>query len=151
MNQLTQITTRALESITEAKDHAALDKARVQYLGKKGELTDLLKGLKDLPAERRPIEGAKINDAKKSLQDAITTQKAALDRESIDAKLLSETIDVTLPGRGEENGGLHPITQVIERIEFFFQSVGYEVVEGPEIEDDYHNFEALNLPPHLLL
>ncbi len=148
MNQLTQITTRALESITEAEDHAALDKARVQYLGKKGELTDLLKGLKDLPSDERPAEGAKINDAKRTLQDAITTRKTSLDRESIDAKLSSETIDVTLPGRGEENGGLHPITQVIERIESFFQSVGYDVVEGPEIEDDYHNFEALNLPPH---
>jgi phenylalanyl-tRNA synthetase alpha chain len=148
MNQLTQITARALQSITEAADHAALDSARVQYLGKKGELTDLLKGLKDLPSDERPAAGAKINDAKRSLQDAITTRKTSLDRESIDAKLSSETIDVTLPGRGEENGGLHPITQVIERIESFFQSVGYDVVEGPEIEDDYHNFEALNLPPH---
>lgn len=148
MNQLTQITTDGLQSIIEARDHTALDKVRVQYLGKKGELTSLLKDLRDVPSKERPAAGASINEAKTSLQDAITARKTSLDREVIDSKLRSETVDVTLPGRGEENGGLHPITQVIERIEFFFQSVGYDVVEGPEIEDDYHNFEALNLPPH---
>jgi len=121
---------------------------RVKYLGKKGELTGLLKGLGKLSPEARPAAGAEINSAKEALQEVISARKADLDNAAIDAQLASETIDVSLPGRNADIGALHPVTQVLRRMESFFIGVGYEVVEGPEIEDDYHNFEALNLPVH---
>jgi len=117
-------------------------------LGKKGELTGLLKGLGKLPAEERPAAGAQINIAKGTVQDAINIKKALFDQAAIEEQLSAEIIDVTLPGRVVDSGGLHPVTMVLQRIENFFRSVGYEVVEGPEIEDDYHNFEALNIPQH---
>lgn len=148
MSDLTDILKTAEAAVAAAENAAALDQVRVQYLGKKGELTDLLKGLGKLPAEERPAAGAEINKAKESLQGAISARKSQLDQADIDAKLASETIDVSLPGRNADIGALHPVTQVLRRIEDFFRSVGYDVVEGPEIEDDYHNFEALNLPAH---
>ena len=117
-------------------------------MGKKGELTGLLKGLGKLPAEERPAAGAQINIAKGTVQDAINIKKALFDQAAIEEQLSAEIIDVTLPGRAVDSGGLHPVTMVLQRIENFFRSVGYEVVEGPEIEDDYHNFEALNIPQH---
>jgi phenylalanyl-tRNA synthetase alpha chain len=125
-----------------------LDGVRVKYLGKKGELTGLLKGLGKLSPEARPAAGAEINSAKEALQEAISARKADLDNAAIDAQLALETIDVSLPGRNADIGALHPVTQVLRRMEDFFIGVGYQVVEGPEIEDDYHNFEALNLPAH---
>jgi phenylalanyl-tRNA synthetase alpha chain len=148
MTDLTTIHKTALQAIDAASDAASLDTVRVQFLGKKGELTDLLKGLGKLPAEDRPAAGAEINKIKSILQDAISVRKDVLDQESIDAKLSTEAIDVSLPGRNAEVGSHHPVTIVLRRIEEFFKGVGYEVVEGPEIEDDYHNFEALNLPAH---
>jgi phenylalanyl-tRNA synthetase alpha chain len=148
MDNTKTIVRNAQQAISAAEDIAALDNVRVQYLGKKGELTALLRGLKDVSAEDKPRLGAEINEAKKSVQTAIESRKADLEHQVINARLASETIDVTLPGRGQQNGGLHPITRVLERIENFFRSVGYDVVEGPEIEDDYHNFEALNIPAH---
>lgn len=148
MSELEDISRKAIEAVNAATDVAALDDVRVQYLGKKGELTGLLKGLGKLPAEERPAAGAEINKAKEAVQSAITERKDALESAAIDAQLASETIDVTLPGRNGEIGALHPVTQVLRRMEDFFISVGYSVVEGPEIEDDYHNFEALNLPAH---
>jgi len=135
----------AVEQATSTQD---LDQVRVQYLGKKGHLTQLLKGLGKLSAEERPQAGAKINEAKQKLQADITARKEGLESAALEAKLAAETIDVTLPGRGEELGGLHPVTKTLERIENFFATIGYSVAEGPEIEDDYHNFEALNIPAH---
>ncbi|MEZ8133079.1 MAG: phenylalanine--tRNA ligase subunit alpha, partial [Porticoccaceae bacterium] len=108
----------------------------------------LLKGLGKLTAEERPAAGAKINDVKQSLQDLIGQRKMHFESIELDAKLADETIDVTLPGRGEDVGGLHPVTRTMERIEGFFSRIGYDVEVGPEIEDDYHNFEALNIPSH---
>ena len=146
MSDLAKVVEQATSAVEAAEDAASLDAVRVRYLGKKGELTDLLKGLGKLPAEERPAAGAEINKAKAAVQDAINARKALLDASAIDARLKSEAVDVTLPGRNAELGALHPVTRVLRRIEDFFRGVGYDVVEGPEIEDDYHNFEALNLP-----
>ncbi|MBL4681303.1 MAG: phenylalanine--tRNA ligase subunit alpha [Pseudomonadales bacterium] len=148
VSDLKEITEKAQSAIAAAEDAATLDSVRVTYLGKKGNLTALLKGLGKLPAEERPAAGAEINVAKQLVQDAINTRKEILDQAAINLKLESEIIDVTLPGRDSDLGGLHPVTMVLQRIENFFRSVGYDVVEGPEIEDDYHNFEALNIPHH---
>jgi len=148
MSSLKDILATAQNAVSSAADTAALDNVRVQYLGKKGELTGLLKSLGKLPTEERPAAGAEINKAKEALQTSIAERKAILDEASINEKLQSETIDVSLPGRNGDVGALHPITQVMRRLEDFFVGVGYDVVEGPEIEDDYHNFEALNLPAH---
>ena len=148
MSDLEDILSTALSAVANAGDSSALDDVRVKYLGKKGELTGLLKGLGKLSPEARPAAGAEINSAKEALQEVIFACKADLDNAAIDAQLASETIDVSLPGRNADIGALHPVTQVLRRMEEFFVGVGYEVVEGPEIEDDYHNFEALNLPAH---
>ncbi|WP_432470599.1 phenylalanine--tRNA ligase subunit alpha [Amphritea sp. HPY] len=136
---------QAAEQATSTQD---LDQVRVQYLGKKGHLTQLLKGLGALSAEERPQAGAKINEAKQALQDVLNERKTGLESAALEAKLAEETIDVSLPGRGQSFGGLHPVTKTLERIEEFFARIGYSVAEGPEIEDDYHNFEALNIPSH---
>jgi phenylalanyl-tRNA synthetase alpha chain len=117
-------------------------------LGKKGSFTDLLKSLGQLPADERPAAGERINQAKKALQQAIESRKGELVSAALDARLNAERLDVTLPGRRQSKGGLHPITITIERIKSIFAAAGYDVAEGPEIEDDYHNFEALNIPAH---
>lgn len=148
MSDLEDILSTALSAVASVGDSPALEDVRVKYLGKKGELTGLLKGLGKLSPQERPAAGAEINSAKEALQEAISARKADLDNVAIDAQLASETIDVSLPGRNADIGALHPVTQVLRRMEDFFIGVGYEVVEGPEIEDDYHNFEALNLPEH---
>lgn len=148
MSELADIITAAEEAVATANDIAALDSVRVQYLGKKGQMTSLLKGLGKLPAEERPAAGAEINQAKNTIEQAIAERKDALESSALEEKLSAEAIDVTLPGRSPEIGGLHPVTITLQRMENFFRSVGYDVVEGPEIEDDYHNFEALNLPAH---
>ena len=148
MSDLEDILSTAQSAVASAGDSATLDDVRVKYLGKKGELTGLLKGLGKLSPEERPAAGAEINTGKEALQESISARKADLDNAAIEAKLASETIDVSLPGRNNDIGALHPVTQVLRRMEDFFIGVGYEVVEGPEIEDDYHNFEALNLPEH---
>lgn len=148
MENLAALTQEALKLVEEAQDLATLDQVRVDYLGKKGQITALLKGLGKLSPEERPAAGAEINKAKQQVQDKITAAKQALEQAAVAAKLASETIDVTLSGRGQENGGLHPVTRTLQRIEDIFAAVGYAVEEGPEIEDDYHNFEALNIPAH---
>jgi phenylalanyl-tRNA synthetase alpha chain len=148
MSDLEAIKTAALAAVELACDLPALDQVRVQYLGKKGELTQQLKSLGKLSNEERPAAGAAINAAKVVVAAALDSSKAVMEQAAINAKLADETIDVSLPGRGVENGGLHPVTRTLERIEKFFREVGYDVVEGPEIEDDYHNFEALNIPAH---
>jgi phenylalanyl-tRNA synthetase alpha chain len=148
MTEITEIAKQARTSISSAADLPALEHLRVEYLGKKGKLTALLKGLGALSVEERPAAGAKINEIKSDLQSLINSKKTVLENESVNAKLVGESIDITLPGRGEGVGGLHPVTRTMERIEAFFKRVGYGVETGPEIEDDYHNFEALNIPSH---
>ena len=148
METLDLLAREAQQAIEQAQDLAALDQVRVEYLGKRGRLTDLLKGLGKLSAEERPAAGAKINEVKEQLQSQINHCRNDLENADLEARLASEALDVTLPGRGEDSGGLHLITHTMERIEAFFSRVGYSVEEGPEIEDDYHNFEALNIPSH---
>jgi len=148
MQHLKQLVTDGLGAVAQAADEAALDQVRVQYLGKKGELTQQLKSLGKLSAEERPAAGAKINEAKQQVQDAITIKRTMMAADALSKQLAVESIDVTLPGRAQVNGGLHPVTMTIERIENFFSQIGFSVAQGPEIEDDYHNFEALNIPAH---
>ena len=148
MENLEPLANQARSAIAEAQDSATLEQLRVDYLGKKGQLTGLLKGLSNLTPEDRPKAGALINVVKQELQELIGERKTALDATAVKAKLEQESIDVTMPGRAKTIGGVHPVTQTIERMEDFFSAIGFDVVEGPEIEDDYHNFEALNIPAH---
>lgn len=138
----------ALSAIAATSDERTLEQLRVDYLGKKGQLTELLKGLGKLPAEQRPAAGEKINETKRAIQQALDTRRESLVEQSLSQQLAAETIDVSLPGRRQSAGGLHPVSRTMERIRQLFESVGYSVAEGPEIEDDYHNFEALNIPGH---
>lgn len=139
---------RGQEATANAADLRALDDVRVAYLGKKGKLTGLLKSLGQVDASERPQVGAKINEAKVALQQDLATRKAALEEAALSASLLAEQVDVSLPGRRPSTGGLHPVTQAMYRIEEIFTGAGYEVVSGPEVENDYYNFEALNIPSH---
>ncbi|TCO71777.1 phenylalanine--tRNA ligase subunit alpha [Chromatocurvus halotolerans] len=148
MENLKALSDAARDAILAAEDNAALEQLRVEYLGKKGHLTALLKGLGKLSAEERPAAGAEINEAKQALQALIGERKATLEHAAVAQQLAAETIDVTLPGRGQRTGRQHPVTRTIERMQDFFGAIGFDVVEGPEIEDDYHNFEALNIPAH---
>ena len=148
MENIEPLLAQGIAAAEQAASTQDLDQVRVQYLGKKGHLTQLLKGLGQLSAEQRPQAGARINEAKQALQDVLNARKDTLEGAALNAKLAAETIDVTLPGRGQALGGLHPVTKTLERIEAFFANIGYSVAEGPEIEDDYHNFEALNIPAH---
>jgi phenylalanyl-tRNA synthetase alpha chain len=148
MSDLEQLAAEARAAIADADDGPALEALRVDYLGKKGRLTALLKGLGALSPEERPAAGAQINEVKQALQALIGERRAALEEAAVEARLAAEAVDVTLPGRDAGLGHLHPITRTIERMEDFFGSVGFEVADGPEIEDDYYNFEALNFPPH---
>ncbi|GAB6043456.1 phenylalanine--tRNA ligase subunit alpha [Endothiovibrio diazotrophicus] len=136
----------AERAVADAGDLPALDQVRVAYLGKKGSLAELRKGLGKLPPEERPAAGKAVTDAIKALQEAIEARHGVLAEAALSARLAAERVDVSLPGRGQQGGGLHPVTRTLERIEGLFRSMGYEVAEGPEIEDDYHNFEALNIP-----
>lgn len=142
------ITEAALADVARAVDERALDDVRVRYLGKRGELTALLKSLGAMPAEERPAAGARINVAKREVQAAVDGRKDVLAREQMQAALAAEAVDVTLPGRQRRRGGLHPVTHALRRIEDIFAAAGYAVVDGPEMEDEYHNFEALNIPAH---
>ena len=146
MQDVTELITAANAAVANSTDLAALDKVRVHYLGKSGVLTDLLKQLGSLPAEQRREAGQVINTAKQSVQTALDARKQQLESADLDAQLRAEALDITLPGRGQDSGGLHPITRTLKRIEELFAGLGFEVAEGPEIEDDYHNFEALNIP-----
>jgi len=148
MQSLDNIKAEASTAIDAATDVAALEQLRVSYLGKKGALTGLLKSLGQLSAEERPKAGAEINAIKQVLTEQLNQRRDALHAEALATQLSSQAIDVTLPGRHAETGGLHPITRTIQRMETFFSSMGFDVVEGPEVEDDYHNFEALNIPAH---
>ncbi|MBV1932759.1 MAG: phenylalanine--tRNA ligase subunit alpha [Porticoccaceae bacterium] len=148
MNELEDLSEAASQAISNAESLAVLDEIRVEFLGKKGKVTGLLKGLGKLPNEERPKAGAVINEAKEKLQALINERKLSLENAALAARMAEERIDVTLPGRNSSVGGLHPITRTMQRIEDFFIRAGYEVATGPEIEDDYHNFEALNIPAH---
>ena len=148
MESLEAIKSAAIVAVGQASTPQELEQLRVEYLGKKGALTALLKTLGGLSAEERPKAGALINAVKKELSEVLNARKAQLEQAVLQQKLEAEKIDVTLPGRGVDMGGLHPITRTIQRVEDFFTGMGFSVAEGPEIEDDYHNFEALNIPAH---
>lgn len=148
MQDLTEVVSQAQQEIAKAEDLASLDALRVHYLGKKGVLTERLKRLGGLPPEQRPQAGQTINEAKEMVSQAIAQQRLVLENAALDAQLSGETLDVTLPGRGHTTGGLHPVTRTLQRIQALLGGIGFEVAEGPEIEDDYHNFEALNIPRH---
>jgi phenylalanyl-tRNA synthetase alpha chain len=138
----------ALSAIADSSDEKSLDQLRVDFLGKKGSLTELLKGLGKLAPEERPAAGEKINLAKNQIQQALDMRRDVLVQDALSKQLNRETVDVTLPGRRHEHGGLHPVTRTIDRIQAIFKAAGYSVAVGPEIEDDYHNFGALNIPDH---
>jgi phenylalanyl-tRNA synthetase alpha chain len=127
---------------------AELDEVRVRVLGKKGSITELLKRLGSLPPEERRAEGASINAARDAIEAAIAKRRSELAQAALDAELASEALDVTLPGRGQAPGAAHPVSRAMERIESIFRSMGFAVAHGPEVEDEFHNFEALNIPAH---
>jgi phenylalanyl-tRNA synthetase alpha chain len=143
---LRAIITQAEEQINAAQDVNVLDTVRVDFMGKKGRMTELLKGLGKLSNEERPAAGQKINQAKQKIQQLIHAKGVLLQTQELNQKLAGETIDVSLPGRGTSRGGLHPVTRTINRIESFFNELGFSVKTGPEIEDGFHNFDALNIP-----
>jgi phenylalanyl-tRNA synthetase alpha chain len=149
MTDLQQLGQQARTAIDEAADLAALDTVRVTYLGKKGRLTQVLKTLGQLDASERPRLGQAVNELKQALHERIEEKQQRLQQALLAEQLTTETVDVTLPGRqAAPKGSLHPVTQVTERINAFFQQMGFESVEGPEIETDYYNFTALNIPEH---
>jgi len=145
---LEQTLNQAATEIANANDLSQLDAIRVHYLGKKGFFTLQMKELGKLDPQQRRDVGQVINQAKDSFQTQLELRKKALEQAVLTARLASESIDVTLPGRGQTAAGLHPVTLTLRRINKIFASVGFKVVEGPEIEDDYHNFAALNIPDH---
>ena len=145
---LEEILTKALQDLNEVEDLSQLDQVRVSYLGKKGAFTEQMKELGKLQPEQRREVGQLINTAKNTFQKQLEATKQAMENTALAERLASEAVDVSLPGRGQSMAGLHPVTITLRRIEKIFASVGFQVVEGPEIEDDYHNFEALNIPAH---
>jgi phenylalanyl-tRNA synthetase alpha chain len=146
MEDLESITAAALAEFAECADPAALENSKARYLGKTGRLSELLKSLGKLSATERPAAGARINEAKAKLEEALTRRREELADLRLTKQLSAQALDVTLPGRGIGVGGLHPITRTLQRIETLFHSVGFTVALGPEIEDDFHNFTALNTP-----
>jgi len=144
--QLTTLVAQALADVNASADLNSLDEVRVRVLGKKGALTEQLKSLGALPAAERPAAGQQINEAKVAIQAAIEARRVQLETAALDAELAKGAIDVTLPGRGQERGGMHPVTRTRLRIEKIFTQAGFQVATGPEVEDDFHNFEALNIP-----
>ena len=148
MQQVKNIQEECLIEISEAKDKTSIESVRVKYLGKKGLITGLMKTLSNLPKEEKPKIGQEINAAKKILQQKISARLSKIHNDELKEMLISEKLDVTLPSVGQKGGGIHPVTRTLLRIEEFFIGAGFEVETGPEIEDDYHNFSALNIPDH---
>ena len=148
MSGIEQLSQQALADIAGAQSSEALEALRVGLLGKHGSITAQLKALGALPGDQRKQAGEAINRARDAIGDALATRKVELDDAAVEARLATETIDITLPGRHAARGGLHPVTRTLERITEIFGRLGYAVADGPEIEDDWHNFEALNFPPH---
>jgi len=146
-NDLDQTTQAAEAAVEAAEDLDALEQVRVSYLGKKGVLTRQLKALGQLPADERPAAGERINRAKAYIHERIEARRKVLADAALDQRIRSETVDVTLPGRGSGRGSIHPVTRTLRRIEGLLGQLGFRVAEGPDVEDDYHNFEALNIPP----
>lgn len=147
MSDIEQLAASALADIAAAKDSGALEDLRVAVLGKSGTLTALLKQLGALAPDERKARGAEVNAAKERVAGALAARKSELERAETTARLATERVDVTLPGRNGDRGGLHPITRTLERISAIFARLGYDVADGPEVEDDWHNFGALNFPP----
>jgi phenylalanyl-tRNA synthetase alpha chain len=148
VSELTRIVEEALREIEAAADLPALDQLRVQYLGKKGLISLQMKTLGALAAEERPLFGKLINEAKEEVASRIATRRKILESQELEARLASEKVDVTLPGRGRVPGGMHPVSRSMRRIETLFQRAGFAIERGPEIEDEFHNFEALNIPDY---
>jgi len=148
MQQLEPIVNQALAEISDTSDLAVLDQVRVTYLGKKGKMTDLLKSLGQLSNEERPKAGQLINQGKQQIQQALIAKGDTLRVAALNKKLNAEAVDVSLPGRRIASGNIHPVNRTIERIETFFGELGFSVKSGPEVEDDFHNFDALNIPAH---
>jgi phenylalanyl-tRNA synthetase alpha chain len=148
MSELDAIVESARREAADAQQVRDIESLRVRYLGKQGLITSQLKALGSLSAQERPAAGKLINEAKQLIDALIKERREVLEHSAMDAQLADELIDVTLPGRGQTIGGLHPVTRTRERIEDFFASIGFDVAQGPEIEDDFHNFEALNIPAH---
>jgi phenylalanyl-tRNA synthetase alpha chain len=147
MQTLDTLVKESLAAIEAATDLRALEDIRVRLLGKKGEVTAQLKALSTLAPDARKAAGQQVNEARDCLETALETRQGLLRSAAIEQQLQAEALDVTLPGRGEVSGGIHPVTRTLSRMESLFRSMGFQVVEGPEIEDDYHNFGALNIPP----
>ncbi|QOW22866.1 phenylalanine--tRNA ligase subunit alpha [Novilysobacter avium] len=148
MSAIETLTAQALERIAAADAPAAVESLRVELLGKSGSITAQLKQLGTLPADQRKAAGEAINQARNAVTEALHARRDTLQEAALDARLASETIDVTLPGINASRGGLHPVSRALERITDIFGRLGFELADGPEIEDDWHNFEALNFPPH---
>jgi phenylalanyl-tRNA synthetase alpha chain len=148
MSNIESMQTQALTDIATAASADALEALRVTLLGKNGSITAQLKALGALPADQRKLAGEAINRARDEISEALLARKTVLENAALDERLANESLDVTLPGRNAARGGLHPISRTLERIADIFGRLGYELADGPEIEDDWHNFEALNFPPH---
>ena len=150
MQNLKEITEQARAALDELHNKGldALEAFRVEYFGKKGHFTQLMQGLRDVAAEERPVIGAKINEAKQAVLDILNAKKEEFEQAALNAQLEKEKVDVSLPGRKVEIGGLHPVTITIERVTKLFSELGFSVESGPEIESDYYNFDALNIPKH---
>ena len=146
MHNLDNLISEATNLFEGIDDAAELEQAKARYLGKSGSLTELLKGLGKLSQEERPAMGSRINQAKEAIEAALNSRRDAIQIKKLDAQLAGEALDVTLPGRGLGTGGLHPVTRTLERIESLFRSIGFDVASGPEIETDFYNFTALNIP-----
>ncbi len=145
-DEIAGILARARADAGAANDLASLDAVRVAFLGKKGVLTEQLKQLGTLPPEQRREAGQLVNEAKELLTDVLNARRSTLESQQQAARIASETVDVTLPGRGHARGGRHPVTRTLERLETLFSSMGFVLADGPEIEDEFHNFETLNIP-----
>ena len=148
LTEIEDLKAQALAALAAAATREEVESVRARFLGRQGVLTEQLRSLGSLPAGERPVAGQALNQVKNALREASRSRREALSRAAVDAELGGERIDVTLPGRGPRAGGLHPVTRTLERIETFFRHLGFDIVEGPEIEDDFHNFEALNIPAH---
>ena len=146
MQNLDAIVIEASSAFAATSNPDELEQVKARYLGRAGQITELLKGLGKLPPEEKKTAGAAINRAKEAVEAALNARREAIKLIALEARLAEEALDVTLPGRGESRGGLHPVTRTLERIEGLFRSIGFEVADGPEIETDFHNFTALNTP-----
>lgn len=148
LQALEDIVATAKQAVADAQDNRALDTVRVEYLGKKGKITAYLKQLGNVGVEERPVIGKSVNLAKQEVAGLVEARTKTLADAAMEAALKAETVDVTLPGRSSDVGGLHPVTRTLQRIERYFRNIGFDVAEGPEIEDGHHNFTALNIPEH---